>query len=179
MALSALWQSRTAPVVTALSLLVPTLAACGGSGGSGVRLVVTLREESGRSDVHAVALKFTLRCDPTGGDLPNRADLCTFIDDHPSVMLHRALPGCDDAVATPKVEVVGSDHGRGVSLVGEPICGPVALAYWAAVDAPHALPVAAVRLHCLESSFVPKVRNRLGPCLNAVPRGWRPIERHA
>jgi hypothetical protein len=144
------------------------LIGCGESRRSSVRLTVTI--QVGNEAAH----RFSLDCEPTGGDMPHRVTLCRMIQAHPQVMLHSGAVGCDGSPTYNHVTVRGTDHGRSAAFDGDPVCGPIGLAYEAAVSYPHALPVAAVRLHCLEPRFV----GSTGACLNAVPRKWKPIGRH-
>jgi hypothetical protein len=176
---------------TAVLLAALLAAGLGGSSTAGpgrpqsVSLRVAIREYTGphafRPD-QPFTRRFTLRCDPTGGTIPNRAALCRLIAAHPGVMLPAQVSeqvglrlfGCDQRLGTPQITVTGAGFAHAVSFVAVPNCGPVGLAYWGAIDEPSALPVAAVRLHCLEPEFVPTAPSTLGSCLNSVPRGWKP-----
>jgi hypothetical protein len=157
-------------------------AGCAGSHPSTVDLIV--RIASGPSGKEQ---RFTLRCDPTGGDIPNRASLCAMIANHPHAMLD---PGQARSVCLgspnvpPSVWVSGVWHGRRVRVNNRVMCnwpgGVGALAYWAAAYLPHDLALAVLRLHCDEDRSlraVPIAWKRVRACLSAVPPNWHPSRR--
>lgn len=81
---------------------------------------------------------FTLRCQPTGGTLPDAASLCRDIAAHRQAML-RPLPPrsvCGGSVYGPYLTVSTSSGGQTSTFQGQPYCGwpggtPLAV-YWAA-----------------------------------------------
>jgi hypothetical protein len=139
--------------VAAAGLLV-LLGGCGG-GGSSTRLAVAISQGFGPQ---LRTRHFTLRCDPTGGDMPHRASLCRIIGLHPRAMLFPAdaRSTCIGGIGIPEVTVRGTSRGRHVSLEGAPLCtwpgGVGPFAYWAAASEPADLPSAAARLHCEEDA---------------------------
>ena len=151
------------------SLVSAGLVGCGSSTQGGVRLQVTIQIGNG------AARQFSLNCEPTSGDMPRKVSLCRMIGAHPQVMLHSTSPGCDGGPTYNHVTVQGTDHGRETTFEGDPVCGPVAYAYAAAVFSPHDLPVVSTRLHCLEAQFGGSVSR----CLRTVRRNWKPVRRHA
>jgi hypothetical protein len=167
-------------LVVAASSFALVLAGCGSS--HAVRLSVKIVSGFGAQARHQ---HFTLRCNPTGGDMPNRITLCRMIAAHPKAMLHPDQPrsGCTGGVGMPQVTVTGSAVSREVSLSGSPMCdwpgGVSALAYWAAAEAgqssaetKHLLRVASVRLRCDEDAALlkrPTPWARVRACLAAQP----------
>ena len=156
------------------------LAACGGGGGTAVNLSVRLTSGFGSSLKNE---RFTLRCQPTGGDMPNRARLCAMIGAHPRAMLApaRARSVCLGRPGMPTVSISGRWRGRSVRFSASVLCewpgGVAALAYWAAADSPHDLPVAAVRLHCDDDASLQKTPirwARVRACLRTLPPHWHP-----
>jgi hypothetical protein len=126
--------------------------------------------------------RFTLRCDPTGGDMPNRAALCKLIAEHPVAML---TPGqmrstCDGGVgAPPSVTVAGTRGGHRVGFGARVMCewpgGEAALAYWAAADIPRYLALAKLRVPCddnLALQAAPIRWTRVRACIDKVPPHW-------
>jgi len=172
-------------VVVRTSLAVVLLAGlvgCGGGGGSGaVDLSVRLSSGFGSSLKDE---RFALRCQPTGGDMPNRARLCAMIASHPRAMLlpARARSTCLGGPGVPpSVWVSGRWHGQRVRFDARVMCewpgGVAALAYWAAAESPLDLPVAAVRLHCDDDASLQKMPiqwARVRACLRAFPPQWHP-----
>jgi hypothetical protein len=161
-------------------ILLFALAACGGGGTGTVDLSVLITSGFGSTLKDE---RFTLRCRPTGGDMPNRRRLCAMIARHPRAMLSpaRARSTCLGGIGTPSVSVSGSWHGRSVHFSAEVMCdwpgGVAALAYWAAADSPHYLPVASVRIHCEDDAALQKrpIRwARVRACLSALPPHWHP-----
>ena len=164
-----------------VAVLLFGFAACGGRGG-GAGVNVSVRIMSGFSS----SLKderFTLRCQPTGGDLPNRERLCAMIASHPRAMLSPARPRstCIGGLGMPSVSVSGKWHGRTVRFSATVMCdwpgGVAGLAYWAAAESPHYLPVASVRIHCDDDASLQKrpIRwARVRACLSALPPHWHP-----
>jgi hypothetical protein len=152
-----------------------------GSGPSNSVLSVRVASGIGRD---AKDERFTLRCNPTGGDMPNRTALCKMIRDHPAAMLDpgQARSTCvGSAGVPPSVWVSGRSRGHRVRLNARVMCewpgGVGALAYWAAVDVPHFLPVAALRLHCDDDPDLQKAPirwARIRECLSKVPPHWKP-----
>jgi hypothetical protein len=128
--------------------------------------------------------RFTLRCNPTGGDMPNRTALCRMIGEHPAAMVDpgEARSSCDGGVGVPpSVWVSGRSDGHPVRVRARVSCdwpgGEGALAYWAAADMPHFLPVAAVRLHCDDDAHLQKAPirwARVRACVRKIPPHWRP-----
>lgn len=128
--------------------------------------------------------RFTLRCDPTGGEMPNRAALCKMISEHPAAMLDpgRARSTCVGGMGVPpSVSVSGRSRGRPVKVTARVSCdwpgGEGALAFWAAADMPHVLPVAALRLHCDDDADLQKTPirwARVRACVRKIPVHWRP-----
>ena len=127
--------------------------------------------------------RFTLRCRPAGGDMPNRARLCAMIARHPRAMLAPARPRsvCGGGPGMPTFSVSGRWRGRSVRFSTEVLCewpgGVAALAYWAAADSPHYLPVASVRIHCEDDASLQKTPirwARVRACLRALPSHWHP-----
>ena len=127
--------------------------------------------------------RFSLRCFPTAGDMPNREALCRMIGEHPRAMLD---PGpkhstCVGGPSLPAVAVAGRWRGRNVHFDARANCdwpgGEAALAYWAAVEMPHSLPVASIRLGCDDNAELQKQPipwSRVRACLHKVPARWRP-----
>jgi hypothetical protein len=161
-------------------VLLVGLAGCGGGGTAAVDLSVRLTSGFGPSLKDE---RFTLRCQPTGGDMPNRARLCAMIAAHPRAMLApaRARSVCLGGPGMPTVSVAGKWQGRGVRFSEAVLCdwpgGVAALAYWAAAESPHYLPVAAVRLHCDDDRSLQKrpIRwARVRGCLRTLPPHWHP-----
>jgi hypothetical protein len=126
--------------------------------------------------------RFTLRWNPTGGDIPNRAALCRLISEHPTAML---TPGqmrstCDGGVGgPPSVTVTGTRRGHQVGFAARVMCewpgGEAALADWAAADMPHYLRLASLRVPCDESAALrqaPIRWARVRACVEKVPPGW-------
>ena len=162
---------------------VLALVAGSGCGSSRSETVLSVRVASGfgRS---ADDEWFTLRCNPTGGDMPNRSALCKMIAEHPSAMVDpgRARSSCLGGVGVPpSVWVSGRSHGRRVRFAARVMCdwpgGAAALAYWASAQMPHYLAVAALRLHCdedrdLQKAPIPWARVRA--CLRQTPPNWQP-----
>jgi hypothetical protein len=157
------------------------LTACGGGGSAKVDLSVRIKSGFGSSLKDE---RFTLRCGPTGGDMPNRARLCRMIASHPQAMLFPARPRstCLGGLGIPpEVAVSGRWHGRAVRFGMRVLCdwpgGVAALAYWAAADSPHDLPVASVRIHCDDDPSLQKkpIRwARVRACLRVFPPNWHP-----
>lgn len=173
--------SNRATAIAIAAASAGLLAGCGSS--HAVRLSVRIDSGFG---AQARSQHVTLRCNPTGGDMPNRITLCRMIAAHPKAMLHPDRPrsGCIGGnPSTPRVTVTGTALGRDVSLAGSPMCdwpgGVSALAYWAAADArlpaadaTHYLQVASVRLHCDEDEALLKPHvpwARVRACLSAQP----------
>src|SRR3989442_2365270 len=79
--------SNRAIAIAIAEVVAGLLAGCGSS--STVRLSVRIVSGFGaqlrRQD-------FTLRCNPTGGDTPNRITLCRMIAAHPQAMLQPGRP---------------------------------------------------------------------------------------
>jgi hypothetical protein len=160
--------------------LILVASACGGDQSSAV-MSVRIVSGSGPSRTDQ---RFTLRCDPTGGDMPNRIALCRMIAKHPQAML---TPGRPRSLCLggpglpPSVSVSGRWRGRSVRLNARVMCewpgGVAALAYWAAADSPHFLRVASVRLRCDEDPSLQKAPTpwaRVRACLRAPPSHWQP-----
>ncbi len=143
---------QAALLTGAIWLAAVLLTACGNGANTGA--VISIRIQNGPD---ALDRRFTLRCNPTGGDMPNRTALCRMIAKHPQAMLY---PGDEQSVCIggigipPSVSVSGTWRGRHVRRSHRVMCewpgGAGALAYWAAAVSPRYLPVAAVRLHCDE-----------------------------
>jgi hypothetical protein len=168
-------------LVVVASSFAFVLTGCGSS--HAVRLSVEVVTGFGAQARHQ---HFTLRCNPTGGDMPNRITLCRMIAAHPKAMLHpeRARSSCLGGEGIPQVTVTGSAGGRDVSLSGSAMCdwpgGVGALAYLAAADvgqspaeAKHLLRVANVRLHCDEDAALlrlPTPWSQVRACLSAQPK---------
>jgi hypothetical protein len=162
------------------SSLALLLAGCGGN--DAVRLSVRIDSGFG---AQAHRHHFTLRCNPTGGDIPNRITLCRMIDAHPQAMLFPDEPrsSCVGGLGRAQVTVTGTARGGAVSFVRSPMCewpgGVSALAYAAAADplalgadARHLLRVASVRLRCDEDATLlrlPTPWSRVHACLSAQP----------
>jgi hypothetical protein len=171
---------RSAVVLLAAAIAVLSLAS--GCGGSPNHVALSLRITSGYGS-SAKDLRFTLRCFPTGGDMPNRAALCRMISEHPKAMLD---PGpmrstCVGGLGLPSAEVKGKWHGRNVHFDARPNCdwpgGEAALAYWSAAEMPHSLPVASNRLRCDDNPELQKDPipwSRVRACLRKLPPHWRP-----
>ena len=169
-------------VPTALVFLAAIgLVGCG-DGKAGRSVALSVRITSGIAPEVAI-LRYTLRCDPTGGDMPNRTALCRMIAVHPKAMLYpgQVLSPCVGGVSTPQISVSGTWRGRSVhNDAGAPMCywpggGVSALAYWAAAEAPQYLSVAALRLHCDEDPSLQKTPipwARVRACLLALPPQW-------
>ena len=164
----------------AVALLLAGTAGCGGAR-HGVHLSVRLTSGFGSSLKDE---RFTLRCEPTGGDMPRRARLCAMIAAHPRAMTApgRARSTClGGAGIPPTVSVSGTWRGRSVHFTTRVLCdwpgGVAALAYWAAAESPHDLPVASVRLHCDDDPALqttPIRWARVRACLSALPPHWHP-----
>jgi hypothetical protein len=115
--------------------------------------------------------QFTLRCRPTGGSMPQAAQLCRDIAQHPISML---APGgarsvCAGGPFMPVISVQATWHGRSTSLGGSPGCtwpGGTALAvYWAASRGDeHLLRMMQPRLRCDDDAT-----------LLAKPTPWRSV----
>jgi hypothetical protein len=168
-----------AAVAVAVVLLFG-LVGCGSEGTGKVALSVRLTSGFGSSLKNE---RFTLRCQPTSGDMPNRARLCAMVARHPRAMLApaRARSVCVGGPGMPTVSVAGRWHGRRVRFSEAVLCdwpgGVAALAYWAAAESPHYLPVASVRLHCDDDPSLQKrpIRwARVRACLREVPPHWHP-----
>jgi hypothetical protein len=164
---------------TGLVVLLSLLA--WGCGGRPPSTVLSVRIASGVGS-SGKDQRFTLRCNPTGGDMPNRAALCKLISEHRIGML---TPGqmrstCVGGVGVPpSVTVVGTQRGRRVGFVARVMCewpgGEAALAYWAAADMPHYLPLASLRIPCddnLALQAAPIRWARVRSCIDKVPRHW-------
>jgi hypothetical protein len=170
-------------VASSLALL---LVGCGGTTDA-VRLSIRIDSGFGAQVRHQ---QFTLRCHPTGGDIPNRVTLCRMIDAHPQAMLFPDEPRsfCIGGLGRAQVTVKGTARGGDVSFARSPMCewpgGVSALAYVAAADARalgddacHLLPVASARLRCDEDAALlrqPTPWSRVRACLSAQPRAERP-----
>lgn len=161
------------------SSLVLLLAGCGGS--TATHLSVRIDSGFGAQARHQ---RFTLRCNPTGGDIPHRAALCRMIAGHSKAMLYpdTSRSSCLGSVGGPSVTVTGTALGRDVSFTRRPMCdwpgGVSTFAYWAAADpsaaeATHYLRVANVRLRCDEDAALlrpPIPWARVRACLSAQPK---------
>jgi Subtilisin inhibitor-like len=162
-------------------VLLAGLAACGGSGSGAVNLSVLVTSGFGSSMKDE---RFMLRCQPTGGDMPNRTRLCAMIASHPRAMVApaQARSTCLGGPGIPpSVSVSGRWHGRSVRFDARVMCdwpgGVAAFAYWAAADSPHDLPVASVRIHCDDDASLQKTPirwARVRACLRALPPHWHP-----
>jgi hypothetical protein len=181
-------QARFPSVTSRLSvfatLVTVLLVGCGGSSvrkGSGpVRLSVKI--DSGLPD-HRTRLRFTIRCNPTGGDMPNRETLCRMIAAHPEAMLYPPRPRslCAGGPSIPVVTVTGRIGDRAGSTGGMIGCGwpggQSSGAFWAAVERPGDLAVISVRLHCDEDKALvhrPIDLDRVRACLATEPHWAKP-----
>jgi hypothetical protein len=172
--------SRRAVLIVLVSLTGAVLAGCG-SNRPESSVVLSVRIMSGVAPDGEI-LRYALRCGPTGGDMPNRTVLCRMIAAHPQAMLYpgQTLSVCDGGAGTPQVSVSGVWHGRSIhNDPGVPMCdwpgGVSALAYWAAAETPHYLPLAALRLRCDEDTSLQKRPipwGRVRACLSALPPHW-------
>jgi hypothetical protein len=156
------------------------IASSCGSGRTDTALSVRIKSGIGSSTKDQ---RFTLRCDPTGGDMPNRAVLCKMISEHPQAMLDpgKARSTCIGGIGTPSVSVSGTRNGHRVDLKARVMCewpgGGAALAYWAAADMPHSLALATLRIHCDDDTELQKTPidwARVRACVGALPPHWRP-----
>jgi Subtilisin inhibitor-like len=162
-------------------VLLSGVVACGGGDTGTATLSVRLTSGYGASLKDE---RYTLRCHPMGGDMPNRVRLCAMIASHPRAMLRpaRARSTCLGGPGRPpSVSVSGKWNGRRVRFEAQVMCdwpgGVAALAYWAAAESPHDLPVAAVRLRCDDDSSLQRkpIRwARVRACLRALPPHWHP-----
>jgi hypothetical protein len=162
-------------------VLLLGLSACGGGGTGAVDLSVRVTSGFGST---LKDKRFTLRCRPTGGDIPNRSRLCAMIARHPRAMLAPARPRTTclgGAGIPPSVSVTGRWDGRRVRFDARVMCdwpgGIAALAYWAAAESPHELPVAILRIHCDDDASLQKTPirwARVRACLRALPPHWHP-----
>jgi len=116
---------RRAVLIALVSLSGVALVGCG-SGKARPGAVLSVRITSGIAPEVDI-LRYTLRCDPTGGDMPNRTALCRMIALYPKAMLYPGLvlSPCDGGVSTPQISVSGTWRGRSVhNDAGAPMC------YW-------------------------------------------------
>jgi hypothetical protein len=165
--------------VLVVALTAVVAAGCGSSESS-VRLAVSINSGFGHNSGHQ---NYTLRCNPTGGNMPYRDQLCRMISLHSVAMLDppRAKSVCLGGPGVPPtVTVSGFARGRHVSLERRVNCdwpgGVGPFAYWSASADPHNLAVAAVRLHCDEDPALqrrPIAWARVRACLDALPPHWR------
>jgi hypothetical protein len=168
------------PAVVAVAVLVLAVLGCDG-GHRGADLSVRIVSGYGSAGKDQ---RLSLRCDPTGGELPNRAAVCQMIAKHRQAMLFpgRMRSTCVGGVnVPPTVSVSGTSRGRSVRFSARVMCewpgGVAALAYWAAADLPHNLPLASVRLACGEDPLLQKAPiswARVRTCLGTVPPHWHP-----
>jgi hypothetical protein len=165
-------------LLVAAALIAVAASGCG-SNHERVR-PISARLSISTGDIWRVRAHHTLRCNPVGGDMPQRDELCSMIAAHPVAMLDPppAQSGCDHV--SPWVRVSGIGRGRRVSLKGTVACdwpgGEALFAYYLAAEYPHDFPVAAVRLHCDEDPALlrrPIQWARVRACLKALPPHWR------
>ena len=106
-----------------------------------------------------------------------------MIAEHPAAMTDpgKAHSTCIGGMATPTVWVSGRSRGRRVGFTARATCewpgGTEALAYWAAADTPHYLPVAALRLPCDDDPDLQKEPiqwTRVRACVQRFPPHWQP-----
>lgn len=108
-----------------------------GCGGHRAAVIVDIKVVKG-SATHRLTKSFTLRCQPTGGTLPEAARICRDIAAHRQAML-RPLPPrsvCGGSVYGPYLTVSTRADGQTSKFTGQPYCGwpggtPLAV-YWAA-----------------------------------------------
>jgi hypothetical protein len=139
------------------------------SGGSSVVLTVQMTPTFTHHTI-----EYTLRCDPTGGSMPHAAALCHLIAEYPKAMLFpgRVLSSCGAPFA--QFTVTGTWHGRVVdNSVDGPGCdwpgGEGAFAYWAAIQRPGRLAVAARSVACTGETTLqsnPVSRTNAATCLD-------------
>jgi hypothetical protein len=133
--------------------------------------------------------RFTLRCDPSGGDMPNRAALCAMVAEHPDAMLfrHRTRTTCLGGIGMPDIAVSGSYRGEMVQADVR-LCdwpgGVAGAAYWAAADSPRDLKTVSAHLRCDDDAILQQAPIRwasVRACLRGFlrPRPSRPNVRVA
>jgi hypothetical protein len=111
---------RLPAVVAAAVLVLAALGCDGGHRGADLSVRIVNGYGSGEKD-----RRFSLRCDPTGGDLPNRAAVCQMIAKHPQAMLFpgRMRSTCVGGVnVPPSVSVSGTSRGRSVRFSARVMC---------------------------------------------------------
>ena len=125
----------------------------------------TLRARRGKTR------RYSLRCSPPGGSMPDAKRLCRDIALHPVSMLTppHARSVCAGAIFAPEVSISGFAHGERIAFGGEPGCdwpGGAALAiYWSAVTGNKRFLAAwEGRLRCDDN-----------PTLLAKPTPWRSV----
>lgn len=170
--------------VTVFALAAIGLTSAGISGCSDSRAAADLsvRIQSGFGRL-AEDKRFTLRCDPSGGDMPNGAALCAMIAEHPEAMLfrHRTRSSCLGGIGIPPaVAVSGSYRGQKVQADVR-LCdwpgGVAGAAYWAAVDSPRDLKTVSAHLHCDDDPALQQVPIRwasVRSCVRGFLRPYRP-----
>jgi hypothetical protein len=161
-------------LAVAVVVLLGGAAGCGGGGSGAVDLSVRIVSGYGSSQKDE---RFSLRCEPPGGDMPNRTRLCALIAKHPRAMLApgRARSTCLGGLGIPpSVSVSGRWGKRGVRFTARVMCdwpgGEAAFAYWAAADSPRDLPTASARVHCDDDPSLQKPPTRwarVWACLRA------------
>jgi hypothetical protein len=169
---------RLSMAVAVAALSVGALVSgCGGNDQTGTALSIRITTGVNYRPVGDRRIEpFTLHCDPTGGDMPNRVELCRLIAKHPQAMLFpfHSISACDIPAS---VKVSGVSHGRVVRF-DRSICewpgSTGSFAYYAATFSPHDLAIAAVRLRCDEDPSLlrkPTPWTRVHACMTARPRG--------
>jgi hypothetical protein len=146
-------------VVGIAAVGVLLMASCGGSHAS-TDLSIRIQSGFGR---FAENKQFTLRCDPVGGDMPNREALCRLLAAHRNLMLFRSdqLSTCLGGLGIPPtISLSGTAAGEKVNAQVR-LCdmpgGAAGNAYWAAVDAPGKFSLAAARVRYCDDPSLKRV----------------------
>jgi hypothetical protein len=168
--------------IFALAAIALTSVGISGCSESRAEADLSVRIQSGFGRL-AEDKRFTLRCDPSGGDMPNRAALCAMLAEHPEAMLFRngTRSSCLGGIGIPPaVSVSGTYRGEKVKADVR-LCdwpgGVAGAAYWAAVDSPRDLETVSAHLHCDDDPVLQRVPIRwasVRACLRGFLRPHRP-----